>query len=153
MPLKSHHLQSKDKTLHHLGSTGPDASFFFFLATICRYTAQKIIPFSFKAFSLEMTVVMVTKKEVFAWRAAHRHCAWMSSYFCFCTNRPLVQMTSVHLQRDVDRKAGGSALCSKCFGIWEGDLWMRLEDTERWIRLHLRSRADRESGISRVLTY
>lgn len=32
MPLKSHHLQSKDKTLHHLGSTGPDASFFFFFS-------------------------------------------------------------------------------------------------------------------------
>lgn len=36
----------------------------------------------------------------------------------------LYQMTSVHLRHDVDRKAGGSALCSKCFRIWEDDLWM-----------------------------
>lgn len=29
----------------------------------------------------------------------------------------LYQMTKVHLCRVVDRRAGDSALCSKCFGI------------------------------------
>lgn len=52
----------------------------------------------------------------------------------------LYPMTNVHLCRVVDRRAKGSALCSKCFGIQVDDIWMKLEGTERQTRLPLRNR-------------
>lgn len=95
-----------------------------------------------------MPAVMVTKKKGLCMTCSTRALGMNAVILPF-----LYQMTSVPLHRDVGRKAGGSALCSKCFGIWEGDLWMRLGDTKRWIRVHLRSHDDRENGISKVLTY
>lgn len=39
----------------------------------------------------------------------------------------------------VARRAGGTALSSKCFEVLLDDIWMRLEDTKRQIRLQLRN--------------